>query len=177
MALKSPRYFYQLMEKPLGRYFQVRSPCYHAAQCNQKAPIPVSLRWQARSEKAKKGQASTLITASTSVHFPQPVSIDLIIKSDSVITNSIGKEMGCEAGRCNKNVYPIRHFYCNTITRRVANQGWRGPLSPWGKTDPAEHQPSISMSRGIPTHYFNVSAYFNVSGSQCSVSGAFYSFF
>ena len=41
MALKLSRYFYLLMEKLLGRYFQVRSPYYQAAQCNQKTPIPV----------------------------------------------------------------------------------------------------------------------------------------
>ena len=27
-------------EKPLGRYFQVRSPYYQVALCNQKTPIP-----------------------------------------------------------------------------------------------------------------------------------------
>ena len=54
MALKLPQYFYLLMEKLLGCYFQVRSPYYLAAQCNQKTPIPVSSRWQVRSEKAKK---------------------------------------------------------------------------------------------------------------------------
>ena len=92
MALKLPRYFYLLMEKPLGRYFQVRSPYYQAAQCNQKTLIPVSSRRQVRSEKAKKGQASTLITATTSVHLPKPVSTDLTIKPDSVLTNPIGKD-------------------------------------------------------------------------------------
>ena len=40
MALKLPWYFYLLMEKPLGRYFQVRSPYYQTAKCNQKTPIP-----------------------------------------------------------------------------------------------------------------------------------------
>ena len=40
MALKLPRYFYLLMEKPLGRYFQARSPYYQTAKCNQKTPIP-----------------------------------------------------------------------------------------------------------------------------------------
>ena len=54
MALKLPQYFYLLMKKPLGCYFQVRSPYYQVAQCNQKTPIPVSWRWQVRSEKAKK---------------------------------------------------------------------------------------------------------------------------
>ena len=54
MALKLPRYFYLLMEKPLGHYFQVWSPYYQAAQCNQITPIAVSSRWQVKSEKAKK---------------------------------------------------------------------------------------------------------------------------
>ena len=73
MALKVLQYFYLLMEKPLGHYFQVWSPYYQVAQCNQKTPIPVSSRWQIRSEKAKKGEASALITATTSVHFPKSV--------------------------------------------------------------------------------------------------------
>ena len=85
MALKLPQYFYLLMEQTLGRYFQVRSPCYQVAQCNQK-------RRQVRSEKAKKGYASTLITATTSVHLSKPVSTDLTIKPDSVLTNPIGKD-------------------------------------------------------------------------------------
>ena len=55
VALKLPRYFYLLMEKPLGCYFQVWSPYYQVAQSNQKTPIPVSSRRQVRSEKAKKG--------------------------------------------------------------------------------------------------------------------------
>ena len=29
-----------MMEKPLGRYFQVLSPYYQVAQCNQETPIP-----------------------------------------------------------------------------------------------------------------------------------------
>ena len=40
MTLKLPWYFYLLMEKPLGRYFQVQSPYYQAAQCNQKTLFP-----------------------------------------------------------------------------------------------------------------------------------------
>ena len=51
MTLKLPQYFYLSMEKPLGRYFQVWSPSYQAAQFNQKTPIPVSSRWQVRSGK------------------------------------------------------------------------------------------------------------------------------
>ena len=91
MALKLPRYFYLLMEKSLGRYFQVRSSYYQVAQCNQKT-LPVSSRRQVRSEKAKKRISITLITATTSVHLPKPVSTDLTIKPDSVLTNPIGKD-------------------------------------------------------------------------------------
>ena len=80
------------MEKPLGRYFQVWSPYYQVAQCNQKTLIPAPSWQQVRSERAKKGSASTLITATTSVHLPQPVSTDLTIKPDSVLTNPIGKD-------------------------------------------------------------------------------------
>ena len=54
MALKLPQYFYRLMEKPLDCYFQVWSPYFQVVQCNQKTPIPVSSRWQFRSEKTKK---------------------------------------------------------------------------------------------------------------------------
>ena len=97
------------MEKPLGRYFQVWFPYYQAAKCNQKTPIPVSLRWQVRSEKTKDRKASTLITATTNVHLPKPVSTDLTIKSDLVFTNPIGKD-GCEAGRCNKTSTPYGIF-------------------------------------------------------------------
>ena len=42
-ALKLPQYFYLLIKKPLGCYFQVQSP-YYLAQCNQKTPFSVSLR-------------------------------------------------------------------------------------------------------------------------------------
>ena len=38
-------------------------------------------------KKAKKGEASILITATTNVHLPKPVSTDLTIKPDSVLTN------------------------------------------------------------------------------------------
>ena len=88
MPLKPLWYFYLLMEKPLGHYFQVRSPYYQLAQCNQKTPISVSSRWQIRSEKAEKRYASTLSTA----HLTKPVSTDLTIKPDSVLTNLIGKD-------------------------------------------------------------------------------------
>ena len=44
MARKLSWYFVLLMEKPHGRYFQVRSPYYQVAECNQKTPIPVSSR-------------------------------------------------------------------------------------------------------------------------------------
>ena len=63
MALKMSRYFYLMMEKPLGCYFQVCSPFYQAVQCNHKTPIPLSSRAQVRSKKTKK--ISSLITAAS----------------------------------------------------------------------------------------------------------------
>ena len=51
MALKVPRYFYLLMEKPLGRNYQVRSLYYKAAQCNQKT---LCLSFFLRPDKEKK---------------------------------------------------------------------------------------------------------------------------
>ena len=39
-----------------------------------------------------KEKASTLITATTSIYLPKPVSTNLTINSDSVITNPIGKD-------------------------------------------------------------------------------------
>ena len=43
-------------------------------------------------ESQKKRTSITLITATTSVHLPKPVSTDLTIKPDSVLTNPIGKD-------------------------------------------------------------------------------------
>ena len=40
----------------------------------------------------QKGQASAPITATTSVYLPKPASTDLPIRSDSVLTNAIGKD-------------------------------------------------------------------------------------
>ena len=56
IALQLPWYFYLLMEKPLGCYFQVWYLCYLAALCSQEIPTPVSSTWQVRSEKKDKHQ-------------------------------------------------------------------------------------------------------------------------
>ena len=48
-------------------------------------------------------------------------------------------------------MYPIRYFYHDTITRTVTNQSKRGTFSPWGKTDPAGHQPSFQCLGGKPS--------------------------
>ena len=55
--------------------------------------------------QAKKGEAATLITATTSIHLPKLVSADLTIKSDLVLTNQIGKDE-VQAGQCNKTSTP-----------------------------------------------------------------------
>ena len=71
--------------------------------------------------ESQKRISITLITATTSVHLPKPVSTDLTIKPDSVLTNPIGKD-GVRSWSM-QSIYPIRRFYRDTITRRVANQG------------------------------------------------------
>ena len=92
IALKLPHYFYLLMEKPLGCYIQVRSTYYQMAQCNQKTPIPVSPRWHVRTEKAKKKISMNTNHSYHSFHLLRPVSTDLTIKPDSVLSNPIGKD-------------------------------------------------------------------------------------
>ena len=42
--------------------------------------------------ESQKRISITLITATTSAHLPKPVSTDLTIKPDSVLTNPIGKD-------------------------------------------------------------------------------------
>ena len=42
--------------------------------------------------ESQKRSSITLITATTSIHLPKPVSTDLTIKPDSVLTNPIGKD-------------------------------------------------------------------------------------
>ena len=71
--------------------------------------------------ESQKRISIRLITATTSAHLPKPVSTELTIEPDSVLTNPIGKD-GVQSWSM-QNIYPIRHFHCDTITRRVANQG------------------------------------------------------
>ena len=119
---------------------------YRATRKHLNRNIPVSSMWQVRSEKSKKRKASILITTTTSNHLSKPVSTDLTIKPGSVLTNPIWKD-GVRSWSM-KNIYPIRRFYCDTITKRMANQGYRANFSPWGKMGSAAHQPSILMSLG-----------------------------
>ena len=93
MALKLPQYFYLLMEKPLGCYFQVWSlPTTKLHSATRKHLFLYAQGDRSGLRKPKKGQASALITATTSIHLPKPVSFDLTIKTDSVLTNPIGKD-------------------------------------------------------------------------------------
>ena len=58
----------------------------------------------------------------------------------------------------------MKHLpHCNTMTRRVANQSQRGTFSPGGKTDPAGHQPSISMSWDQDVESYSKSTAFPIS--------------
>ena len=93
MTLKLPQYFYLLMEKPLGCYFQVWSlPTTKLHSATRKHLFLYAQGDRSGLRKPKKGQASALITATTSIHLPKPVSFDLTIKTDSVLTNPIGKD-------------------------------------------------------------------------------------
>ena len=71
-----------------GRYFQVRSPYYQIAECDQKTPsLDLSgLR------KNKKGKALRLIKANIIINLPKSVSNDPIIQN--VLNNPLGKYGG-----------------------------------------------------------------------------------
>ena len=90
VGTKTTPYFDLLMEKPLGCCFQVRSPYDQVVQCNRKHLSLYPQGDRSGLGKSKKGEASTPITATTRVHLPRPVSTDLTIKPDSVLTNPIG---------------------------------------------------------------------------------------
>ena len=62
----------------------------HSATRKHLFPYPQGDRSGLR--KPKKGYASTLITDTTSVHLPKPVSTGPTKKPDSVLTNQIGKD-------------------------------------------------------------------------------------
>ena len=87
MALKLPQYFYQLMEKPFGRYFQVQSLHYTVQPENTYSHI-----LKVTGEVRESQKRISINTATTSIHLPKPVSADLKIKPDSVLTNPIGKD-------------------------------------------------------------------------------------
>ena len=71
-----------------------------------------------RSQKSKKGEASTLIAASTSIaHLPKFVSAN----SDLVFTNPIGHDG--DARLVNFIKHPPDQVFCSsTVTRSVANK-------------------------------------------------------
>ena len=103
MALKLPRYFYLLMEKPLGHYFQVWSPYYQATQCNQKTPIPVSSRWQVRSDNAKKRIS---INTNCSYHQCSSPKTSLNWSNNKIRFSFNQPNVKSEAGQCNKKYLP-----------------------------------------------------------------------
>ena len=56
--------------------------------------------------------------------------------------------MGCEAGQCNKTYTLKGIFIAIPPLEGWSTKAKEAPSPPWGKTDPAGHQPSISMSKG-----------------------------
>ena len=117
-CLKLPRYFYVLMEKPLGRYFQVRSPYYQAVQCNQKTPVPVSSRWQVTSQKAKKGNTNHSYHQCSSPFASLDWSNNKIILSFNQPNRKRWRVRLVDA----INHLPIKYFYCENITKSVAKE-------------------------------------------------------
>ena len=81
MSLRLPQYFYLVMEKSRGRYFQVCSPYYQAAQCNRKVPTITSSRCQAKSEKVKKKKSININHCYHEPYLPKSVSTDLLIQT------------------------------------------------------------------------------------------------
>ena len=67
-------------------------------------------------------------------------------------------------------MYPIRHSHHGIITRRVAKQYYRGAFSPWVKTGPAGHQPSILMPQGNKRGFisqFDLEIFLNIVSHNC----------
>ena len=93
IKLKLPRYFTCSWRSLLVTNSKFGSLYYQGAQWNQKTPIPVSSRWQVRAEKGQKRiSINTNHSYHQHIHLPKPVSSDLTIKPDSVLTNAIGKD-------------------------------------------------------------------------------------
>ena len=108
MALRLPQYFYLLIVATST--FGLLTIRRHSATRKHILKVAGQV-WE-----SQKRISITLITATTSVHLPKPVSTDLTIKPDFVLTNPIGKDGGAKL--VDVKIYPIRHFYHDIITRR-----------------------------------------------------------
>ena len=80
------------MEKPLGCYFQIQSPYYRRHSETRKDLFLYPQGDRSGLRKPKKGEASTLITATASACPPKPFPTDLTIKPDSVLANPVRKD-------------------------------------------------------------------------------------
>ena len=123
------------MEKPLCHYFQVLFPYHMEAQCNQKTPIPVSSRWQTRSEKAKKSisiNTNTQLAGSTGYDLHSVINTSLIpFKPESVKTGDMleiptgfyAKVVG-RSGLAFSGVSTLRHWNTGLVSSRVSLTSW-----------------------------------------------------
>ena len=113
-----------------------------AGTVQPETPIPISSKWQVRSEKAKKKKRIS-INSNHSYHqrSSPSASINWCNNKARFIFNQLYRKRWCA-----KLVTVKRLLHHDTITRRVTNQGKSGAFSPLAEIDPAEHQPSISMS-------------------------------
>ena len=92
MALKLPQYFYLLMEKASWLLPPSLVSLLSGNTLQPEDAYSCVLKVTGQVWESQKRISITLITATTSVHLPKPVSTGLTIKPDSVLTNPIGKE-------------------------------------------------------------------------------------
>ena len=91
MALKLPRYFYLLMVTSWSLLPSSVS-LLSGGTVQPENTYSCILKVTGQVWESQKRTSITLITATTSIHLPKPVSTDLTIKPDSVLTNPIGKD-------------------------------------------------------------------------------------
>ena len=110
MTLKLHQYFYLLMEKPLGPLLAGLVSLLSGRTVQPENIYSCILKVTGQVLESQK-RTSTLITATTSLHPPKPVSTDLR-KPGSVLTNPIGKD-GVWSWSM-ENIYSIKHLKTST---------------------------------------------------------------
>ena len=92
MALKLPRYFYPADGEASWSLLPSYLSLLSGGTVQPENTYSCILKVTGQVWESQKRISITLITAATSVHLPKPVSTDLTIKPDSVLTNPVGKD-------------------------------------------------------------------------------------